>query len=324
VKYKNDGLEIIGGGSYSNYTNDHFGEVIWGSNLATDTEIRDRYYFSDAQKTDISTFAKASFNVTDKLSAFVDVQGRFVSYQTEGLTSDRDAIDVDADFNFFNPKLGLRLKNDIVKLNANVYYMNYKNQLVLTGAINDVGEAVRATSGKSYRLGLEIDADIRLSKYFALRSNLAISRNRNVDFTTEAFGGVVNLGETPISNSPDIVAGNALVYQPINNLQISLLTKYVGDQYLGNFGGEVSDLEKLDDYATADFNLVYELKMNKVFKSIVFSGLVNNIFNEKYVDRGYYGTFNYDGGNGEIIVGDYAGFYPQATTNFLLGATFKF
>jgi len=377
--YKNEGIEIIGGISYSNYTNDHFGEVIWGSDLSDGTSIRDQYYFSDAEKTDYSSFVKTTYNVSDQLTAFVDLQGRFVTYKTKGLTSDRDAIDVDANFNFFNPKLGLtyalnntnsfyasyakanrepnrndfeagttqheslddyelgwRLKNENIKLSTNVYYMNYKNQLVLTGALNDVGSPIRATSGKSYRLGLEVDADIRISDQFSITPNIAISSNKNVDFNATINGDLVNLGNTPISNSPDIIAGNAFVFQPLENLQLSLLSKYVGEQYMGNLGGVIANEpsviyneistnnEKLKSYFTSDFNVVYEVKTTKIFKEIVFSALINNIFNTKYVDRGYYYTFDYPDGNGNTITGDGAGYYPQATRNFLVGVTFRF
>ena len=377
--YTNEGIEIIGGMSYSNYTNDHFGEVIWGSDLSDGTSIRDQYYFSDAKKTDYSSFLKTTYNVSDQLTAFIDLQGRFVTYKTKGLTSDRDAIDVDANFNFFNPKLGLtyvlnstnsfyasyakanrepnrndfeagttqheslddyelgwRLKNENIKLSTNVYYMNYKNQLVLTGALNDVGSPIRATSGKSYRLGLEVDADIRISDQFSIRPNIAISSNKNVGFNAPINGDLVNLGNTPISNSPDIIAGNAFVFQPLENLQLSLLSKYVGEQYMGNLGGVIANEptviyneistnnEKLKSYFTSDFNVVYEVKTTKIFKAIVFSALINNILNTKYVDRGYYYTYDYPDENGNTITGDGAGYYPQATRNFLIGATFKF
>ncbi|ARV16057.1 TonB-dependent receptor [Polaribacter sp. SA4-12] len=378
--YKNDEIEIIGGMSYSNYTNDHYGEVIWGSDLSDGTTIRDQYYFSDAKKTDYSSFVKTTYKVTDQLTAFVDLQGRFVTYKTKGLTSDRDAIDVNSNFNFFNPKLGFtyalnetnsfyasyakanrepnrndfevgttqheslddyelgwRLKNENIKLSTNVYYMNYKNQLVLTGALNDVGSPIRATSGKSYRLGLEVDADIRISDQFSMRPNVAISSNKNVDFNAPINGALINLGNTPISNSPDIIAGNAFVFQPLKNLQFSLLSKYVGEQYMGNLGGAIvnepsvlyseisTNNEKLKSYFTSDFNVVYELETTKIFKSIVFSALINNIFDTKYVDRGYYYTYDDTWSvAGETTTIDGAGYYPQATRNFLVGVTLKF
>jgi len=106
ANYKTEKLNIISGVSYSNYTGDHFGEVIWGSNLSNGTSIEDRYYFSDAKKTDFSVFSKTTYKINEKVSAYLDLQGRFVSYQTKGLTSGRNPIDVAENFNFFNPKAG--------------------------------------------------------------------------------------------------------------------------------------------------------------------------------------------------------------------------
>lgn len=367
--YTKDKLEVISGFSYSKYLNDHFGEVIFGSELAEGTNIRDRYYFSETEKDDISSFVKANYKITETLTGYADIQTRIVSYSAQGLTSDRDPIDVDKTFEFFNPKLGLsfnlnnqnnfyasysranrepnrndfeggnsqhetlddfelgwRFKNDKIKVNANGYYFNYKNQLVLSGAIDDVGAPIRVTSGESYRVGLEIDADIKLhGNYLSVRPNIALSRSRNKDFNTILGGVPVNIGDTPISNSPDVVIGNALIARPISNLEISFLSKYVGKQYLGNLGGIVSNLEKLDRYFTSDLNVTYEIKTRKVFKSIVLSGLINNIFDYKYVDRGFYFTFDDDFSEpGVVTTVDGAGFYPQAPINFILGATFKF
>ena len=106
VDYQKKGTNIISGISYSNYTGDHFGEVIWGSQLTPETAIRDRYYLSDARKTDFSIFSKITFDIGKKLAAYIDLQGRFVNYQTAGLTSDRIPINIDASFSFFNPKVG--------------------------------------------------------------------------------------------------------------------------------------------------------------------------------------------------------------------------
>jgi len=368
TNYKTEKLNLISGISYSNYTGDHFGEVIWGEDLAANTNIRDRYYFSDAKKTDFSIFTKATFEISDKLAGYADLQGRFVNYQTKGLTSDRDAIDVDASFSFFNPKVGLtykidesnnlytsfavanrepnrndfeggvtthetlndlelgwRLKSETVKLNTNIYYMNYKNQLILTGALDDVGAPIRATSGNSYRLGLEIDADIKLSDEFSIKPNAAFSSNKNKDFVANVDGRLQNLGNTNLSFSPDVVIGNMFIYNPLENLQISFLSKYVGKQFMSNLSSKVSKNDVLEDFFTSDLNVVYELNTNKIFKSIVFSALINNIFNTEYVDRGYYGTYDdtWSVANQTTTL-DYAGYYPQATRNFLVGVTMKF
>ena len=367
ANYSKEDLNIISGVSYSNYKGNHFGEVIWGSHLATNTSIRDRYYFSDALKKDLSFFSKTTFTISNKLSGYLDLQGRFVSYQTTGLTSDRALIDVDSNFNFFNPKagfiyritensdlyfsfarahrepnrndfengvstaerlddfeLGWRYRSEQFKLNANGYYMNYTDQLVLTGAIDDVGAPIRATSGKSYRLGFELDADYKISNSFSLQPNAAFSANRNQDFKAFVFGELKNLGDTPLSFSPGIIVGNRFTYTPDDHFQLALLSKYVGEQYMSNLGSEVSSLDVLDGYFTSDLNLVYQIESNSIFKSIIFTVLFNNIFNAEYVDRGYYYTYDYSGGNGKTVTADGAGYYPQATANFLAGVTFKF
>jgi len=370
TNYKNDVLNFIAGGSYSNYTGDHYGEVIWGSNLAENTAIRDRYYFSDAKKTDFSVFAKTTFNVSEKLAGYIDLQGRFIGYQTQGITSDIATIDVDSNFNFFNPKIGFtykinernslytsfavanrepnrndfevglttpetlndyelgwRLKTENIKLNTNVYYMDYKKQFVLTGAINDVGAPIRATSGSSFRLGAEIDADIRVSDQLSVQSNATISSNKNRDFylTKDGITTPKSLGNTDLSFSPDVILGNMITYRPVENLQFSFLTKYVGKQFMSNFSSNISSNDVLDSYVTSDINFVYELETEKIFKAFVFTALINNLFNETYVDRGYYYTYDDTWSNsGTTTTLDGAGYYPQATRNFLIGVTLKF
>jgi len=370
TNYKTDKINFITGISYSNYTGDHFGEVIWGSDLAANVNIRDRYYFSDATKTDFSAFAKVTFDISEKLSGYADLQGRFVGYQTKGITNDIVPIDVDRTFNFFNPKFGLtyninpennlygslaianrepnrndfengvstpeslnniefgwRINKENIKVNTNIYYMDYTNQLVLTGALDDVGQQIRATSGSSYRLGLEIDADITLSDKFSIKPNAAFSTNKNRDFfiTRDGIEEPQALGNTDLSFSPDVIIGNMFTYMPSENLQISFLSKYVGQQFMSNFSSAISSADVLDSFFTSDLNIVYEIKTTKIFKSITFTALVNNIFNEEFVNRGYYFTFDddYSVAN-QVTTVDGAGFYPQATRNFLAGVTLRF
>ena len=112
ANYKDEKVEVISGFSSNYYKNSHYGEIIWGSDLAANTNIRDRYYESNSKKSDFSVFSKATFTLSDNFKAFIDLQGRFVNYTTNGLTSDRDPINVDKDFSFFNPKLGLTYKLD--------------------------------------------------------------------------------------------------------------------------------------------------------------------------------------------------------------------
>ena len=365
VTYKKNALEIITGLSYSSYAGDHFGEVIWGSDLVPSTSIRDRYYQGDATKNDFSVFSKASFKLAERITGFIDLQGRFVRYKTNGLNSDRAPFITNASFDFFNPKTGITYKhsrfnsfyasyaranrepnrddfeagvtenetlNDIelgwrfntkkVSVSTNLYYMYYKNQLVLTGELDDVGSPIRATSGRSYRLGLEIDANIQYCKSYSMSTNIALSSNKNKNFNSSIDGQLMDLGNTNISFSPDLVIGNAFNFYPTENFQLSFLSKYVGEQFMGNTDSEFS---KLDSYFVNDFNITYEIKPNSIFKSIVLSGLINNIFNKKYVSNGYYYTFDdtWSVANQTTTI-EGAGYYPQATTNFLIGATLKF
>lgn len=362
VTYKKNSLELITGISYSDYTNDHYGEIIWGSDLASGTNIRDRYYLSISDKSDFSIFSKATFRMSEKLQAFLDIQGRFVNYTTTGLTSDRAPIDIDERFDFFNPKLGFtytlnpgnslyvscarankepnrndfesnavdvqheelndfelgwRHESDRLRLNANVYYMQYNNQLVLTGALDNVGEYLRENVDKSYRLGLELDASIVLTEQLSLISNFALSKNKIQDLTINRDDAVQNLNDTNIAFSPDLITTNALEYAPNTKFRAALIGKYVGEQYLSNTDTEAS---KLDSYFVTDFNFTYTLPVNNVFDSIVFTGMVNNLFDLKYVDRGY--TY-LDTWSGPTAI-EIQGYYPQATRNFLLGMTLMF
>ncbi|MFT7073741.1 TonB-dependent receptor [Patiriisocius sp. Uisw_017] len=219
-------------------------------------------------------------------------------------------------------ELGWRYKKEKVMVNTNAYFMNYKDQLVLTGALNDVGAPIRATSGNSYRLGLEIDAAISLTKHVKLMPNLAVSTNKNVDFIFQQDGEVVNLGNTNLPFSPAIVAANNLMIRPLKNFEIGLLSKYVGEQYMGNIDSEFS---KLDAYFIQDINLVYRLQGVPFVKEIVFNGLVNNVLDTQFVNNGFFFTFDDDFSvPGEVTTQEGAGFYPQAGANFLVGATIKF
>lgn len=364
VNYKDNQLDVSSGVFYSLYDGDHFGEVIWAQ-FAGGSEIRDRYYFGTGDKNEFTVFGKATYRLNEKWSVFGDLQGRFVRYKTDGTTSDLILLDEDRTYSFFNPKagatyriniqnqlyasygranreprrsdfeqgiftaetlddfeLGWRFTTPKISVNTNAFYMDYQNQLVLTGALDDVGAPIRATSGESYRLGLEIDAQVVVTDQLSVRPNLALSSNKNVDFVTSRDGSLVNLGNTNISFSPAIVAGNSIAYAPTNNFEIALLSKFVSDQYMGNIDSEVS---KLDSYFVHDLNINYSLKKIPFVKEVLFSALVNNLFNVAYVNNGYFFTFDDDFSDPETITTvEGAGFFPQATLNFLVGATVKF
>jgi len=155
-----------------------------------------------------------------------------------------------------------------------------------------------------------------------MQPNIALSSNKNVDFTSSWNGELVDLGNTDIAYSPNFIAGNNFVYQPFTKLKMVLLSKFVGEQYMGNIDNSNS---KLDSYFVNDFNVSFEITPNKIVESIRFDLLVNNIFNVEYISNGYYYTYDDDWSvPGDIITLDGAGYYPQAGINFLLGATVRF
>ena len=342
ANYQSNKLDFIFGGSYNKYEGNHFGKVIW-ARYAGPSELGDRYYEDRATKTDGTAFAKANYQVNDQWSLFGDLQIRNVNYKAN---SDETGV-VNDTFSFFNPKAGLnftvnsknnvyfsyaranrepnrtdyeggnvkpeklndfelgwRYLSDKVQLNTNFYYMAYQDQLILTGTLDDVGNPIRSNSEKSYRLGVEMDAAFVLSSTFSLRPNLTLSRNKNIDLAVSGQ----NYGTKDISYSPSVIAGNSLIYKPTESLQIIWLQKYVGQQYMNNIE---SPEAKLADYFINDLNVTYEIKPKSVFKSIVFKGLVNNIFDKKYISNGYmWDIYHY--------------YYPQAGTNLLAGITLLF
>ena len=366
AKYESKKLNLTFSSSFSNYSGDHFGEIIWARQFGENSKIRDRYYQGNNKKTDFSIFTKASYSINESMELYGDLQLRNIKYITSGLTSDLVNMILDESFSFFNPKfgfsytfnpnemfyfsysranrepsrsdyesnpnikaeqlndfeLGWRYRKDGIKLNLNSYYMLYNEQLVLTGALDDVGTPIRANSGSSYRFGLEADAKIRLSNFFTINSNFTVSTNKNKQILSSFDGNIFDFGKTNISFSPSFIASNSIIYTPKDNLSIRLLSKYVGMQYMGNTDAINSQLES---YFVNDFNISYKINPKRIFKSIVISGLVNNVFDVEYISNGYYYTYDDTWSiPGQIKTLDGAGYYPQATRNFLMGLTLKF
>jgi iron complex outermembrane receptor protein len=356
LNYKTDKTDIIFGGAANRYLGKHFGIVKWTQFYVPGDN---RYYDNYGNKDDVNFYAKAS-QTFGKINFFADMQYRLVFYKAVS----QNFADVNDTFRFFNPKVGAsyqlnpknalyayagiankeprrddyengsskpeRLydyelgwkynsKNAAVKVNA--FYMQYKDQLVLTGALNDVGSPIFTNSGASYRYGIEIESTIKVNK-LTFQPNLTLSQNRNRNFFFQRDGVLQNLGNTNIAFSPNIVAGNATTYSPIKNLNLTLLNKFVGKQFMGNIDSEVSVLKA---YNIHDFNVTYLWTINKGIKSILFSGLINNIFDYEYESNGYFYTYDDDFSSpGVVTTIEGAGYYPQAGINFLAGATIKF
>jgi iron complex outermembrane receptor protein len=358
-----ENVKMIIGGALSQYDGDHYGEVKWaqyGSEMADQ-----RFYENTGKKTDFNIFAKAEVSLSDQWVLFGDLQYRNLNYEVTGIDEGPVPVNFEDQNNFFNPKFGVNyfldksnfylsyakghkepkradyMANADVKpeslddfelgwhynankfrLKTNLYFMNYKDQLVLTGNIDNVGNPIADNIGNSYRFGLEVEAIFKFMENLTWGPNLALSTNKNVDKYYDFDGELRYFGNTDLSFSPSVVASSNIKYEPAKNLNISLLTKYVGEQYMSNIQLEES---KLDGYLTNDLQISYEIVTDKLFKSIIFSGLVNNIFNVKYVSNGYFYTYDdtwTDPNQVTTITG--AGYYPQAELNFLIGVNFKF
>ena len=217
---------------------------------------------------------------------------------------------------------GIRKKGNRATWAANLYYMRYKDQLVLTGEIDEVGAPIRENVGDSYRLGLELEANLALSDQWLWQPNITLSENKNLDFRFQRDGALQNLGNTNIAYSPNLVVGSNLVFVPSTQFQVGVLSKYVGEQYLGNID---ADLSKLPAYFINDLNVTYSIGPLKWVKNIDFSLLVNNIFNAQFESNGYFYTYDDTWSDpNQVTTIEGVGYYPQAGRNFLLGTTIRF
>jgi len=225
----------------------------------------------------------------------------------------------------YNMEAGYRKVSDRFTVNVNYYLMKYKNQLVLTGALNDVGAPVRTNVDKSYRTGIEMESIWKISNKLSWNVNLTLSQNKINDFTEVLYDYGLNFDEynviekkyedTDISFSPNVIAGSGFSYFPVQNIEISLLTKYVGKQYLDNTS---TNARSIDAYLTNDIRVRYSWKP-AFMKEISFSALINNLMDEEYESNGY--TYGYLGGGDEYRENFY---YPQAGRNYMVMVAFKF
>ena len=201
-------------------------------------------------------------------------------------------------------------------LQLNGYFMNYQDQLVLTGAVNSTGDAIRTNVEKSYRLGLEAVLNYQFSKRLIWSGNVTFSQNRIQNFQEKMFDYdlneevVINHGNTDIAYSPSVIYGSTFTYT-LGAFEASLLRKFVGKQYLDNTS---DDARSLKAYSTHDIRLKYTMK-----KGPAFTLLLNNVLNEMYSSNGY--TYSYRYGGATTTENFY---YPQAGFNFLLGASIRF
>jgi iron complex outermembrane recepter protein len=353
----NEGLwKLTFGGSWNNYDGRHFGTVIW-ARYAGDSETGHRYYESTGTKEDFNIFAKAGYNLNERVHLFGDIQYRKVEHHIDGIDDDQRDITQKHTYNFFNPKAGVffqltpssdlftsvsianrepnrsnftdanptgpvpgaetlydfesgySLQTNNLELEANLFGMLYRDQLVMTGAINDVGAAVMTNVPDSYRAGIELSSKLHLLSFLTWDANLTLSRNKIKHFTElidnwdDGTQQAIEHDNTNIAFSPSVVGSSQFIATPIHKLSVSFITKYVGKQFIDNTG---SNDRRLNAYLLNDLQIGYEFKTHYI-KKVSFSLLLGNMFNEQYESNAWVYRYSAGGSFGKLD-----GYYPQA------------
>lgn len=217
-------------------------------------------------------------------------------------------------------ELSIEHKNSQYSWSATGYYMLYHNQLVLNGKINSVGEYTRINIPNSYRLGIELQGSAKITNWFHASGNISLSENKVLNYTEYDDdydnGGQISYAykKTNIAFSPSMVGSASLDFFPFKNYELSLISKYVGKEYLDNSQHEN---RKLDAYYVQNLRMIYTIK-NKTLKETNLIFQLNNVFNKKYAPNGY--TYSYQYG-GQLITENFL--FPMATTNFMFAVNFK-
>ena len=364
LNYLKNNNNIIFGSTYSEYDGDHFGETIWsqnsgdieftdlfynGNGLKKDFSnfIKSIYQISN----DVSIYADLQLRnidyqttgstsnidqlVVDKKYSFFNPkaglnydinQKNKIYFSLSKAHREPTRSDFENNINIqpeelIDYELGWKYNAEKFLFNSNLYYMGYKNQLVLTGALDDVGSPIRENSGKSYRMGIELESVYKATNKLNISANISLSENKNVDYKTNYNGVITDWGDTDISFSPNVISSAGVQFSASQDLTFTLLNKFVGNQYMSN---TESNISRLSSYSTTDLNILYTIKNSAYFSEIIFTAMINNIFNKEYVSNGYYYTYDDTWSDpNSITTIEGTGYYPQAKRNFLLGLTFK-
>ena len=222
-------------------------------------------------------------------------------------------------------ELGHQINTSRFSLTTNLYYMNYQNQLLLTGEINDVGAYIHSNVAKSYRLGVEVYGSYRFDKKLKLTGGITLSQNKIAQFNEYVDTYLDTLPyytqqaithtNADMSFSPNVIGNIGFEWMPIDNFNIAWMTKLVGRQYLDNTGNISRSIDPFN-FSNVQFNFSI---FDKFCKEIQFGLMINNVFNQMYSNNGY--TFSYVFG-GQTTTENF--YYPQAGRNFIARVLLKF
>lgn len=379
LHYDKGRVDGVFGGSVSNFRGNHFGQVAWVRNYVGAIDPLQEYYRNVGEKFDANVYARANVDIYGGLSAYGDLQYRYIHYTIDGVsdnydwnTEDMAGLAIDETYNFFNPKVGLNWAKDghrayaswsvahkepvrdnftdgdpkhipsaerlfdyefgytysskLFSVGANFYYMDYKDQLVVTGQLSDTGNPLSVNVPDSYRMGVELQGELRPVDWFDWQINATLSRNRIKNFVEYIYEDewtnpiTFNRGDTPIAFSPDFTLNNAFNFK-WRGLDAQLASRYVSKQYMNNARSEEA---VLDSYFVSDLHLGYTFKGLAGIKSLRVGLSVYNLFDKKYCNNGYAGAGYYVDDAGEKVIYRYAGYAAQAPTNVMGTVTLKF
>lgn len=390
LRYTGKRLNATLGGGANRYINNHYGRVLWVENYMGDLDPSHEYYRNKGRKTDFNIYLKGNYMLWRGLSAYADLQLRHIAYTIKGVNDKWDwtaspehtqLLDVNEQFNFFNPKAGLNwqitpkhrvyasvgvahkepTRNNYtdgpllvhpraerltdwelgyaftdtrITASANFYYMSYKDQLVLNGRLNEIGEPMAENVPNSYRCGVELMAGLRLTSWLRWDVNATLSQNRikdyvgyvsdyNADTWDDLWSQTaIERGNTTIAFSPSVIA-NSVFLLNFKGFTAQLQSQYVSRQYLDNFE---NDDDALDPYFVTHLHLGYAFTL-PYLKRVNVGVSIYNIFNEKYETNGYSQTAAlYAGGDKTqpYKLSSDPRFYPMAGTNLLAHLTLTF
>jgi len=274
-------------------------------------------------------FFNPKFGLTYKLNALNDVYASYSIANREPMRNnytDAGVNEKPTSERLYDMEIGYRYQSSNFSAGANLYYMRYKDQLILTGKISEIGEMLTSNIADSYRRGIEFTAAAKITDWLRWDGNVTLSQNKILNFTeqgVDVYDADWNwtasqdnyLGKTDIAYSPNLIANSIITFN-YKAFECGLHSNYIGKQYIDNTSDAV---RSIDAYFVNNLNLKYSLKLNKL-KSVDFNVLVNNLFAEVYETNAW--TW-YSAVVGGARYNDLR-YFPQAGTNFLASVTLKF
>lgn len=383
--YKNDNLDIIGGVNLQQFRASHWGYLTYIADERAEKQFlgdgKYKYYDSDARKDDYSAFVKAAYTFAENWNVFADLQYRFVKFKTDGVNDKfvsegnaykNQVLDINEEFNFFNPKVGISYTNGGHKAyasaamsnrepernnytdngnypfpkketvydvefgyqfngtnwfaGANFYYMNYHNQLVQTGELSDIGEALTTNVKKSYRMGVELTAGWSPLSWLSFEGNAALSENKIKDFDeyVESWDASDNYlvknhySNSTLAYSPSAIL-NGFVDFHYKGFNATWHTNFVSKQYVDN---SESDARSLPCYSQSNLSLNYQSDVKNAggIKNVKLGIDFNNVFSRHYAANGYTWYGWYTGGKRYQAMA----YVPMAGFNVMAHLTLRF